>query len=285
MAISKKGQTESTKSGGKNGKSKTRPPRKPGELSRAQKIVIVIFIVIFAGSTLAGALASVFQSTQSSQDEETQYDVAYVDGRYQDIVSSLESKLEESPEDKATLLALGRYCAQWASGVKSVGTTDEDTTHANELFDRAVGYYDRYLELEDSPAARASRASVLYSKGSTDEAIAALVELTTASPDYAPAWLDLGYMYEDQGRTDEAIAAYQKAVETDADGEYGAASTAQSRITSLQSASEEDSSESGDATGEDASGAEDGASTDSGTDSGTDANASTDSGTDANAGE
>ena len=97
----KKDRKQSSKKGDEAAKK-----RKPGELSRFQKIVIVAFIVIFALSTLAGALASVMQ-TQTAEDaseESQETTVETVDGNYEGIVQDLESKVAENPEDKASLL-------------------------------------------------------------------------------------------------------------------------------------------------------------------------------------
>lgn len=250
--------------------------RKPGELSRFQKIVIVAFIVIFALSTLAGALASVVQ-TQTSEEssEETQEtSVETIDGNYEGIVADLESKVAENAEDKASLLSLGRYCFSWGANVSAHAATDEETAHANELFDKAIGYYDQYLALEDSPAARVDRALCQYYKGDAEAAATELTEVTTNSPDYAPGWANLGMLYESQGLNDDARAAYEKASELDPDNEYGAYSYAQQRISAMDEAeqSAEEGSETDDATTDNGDAATDDAATDDGaTDTGSDA--------------
>lgn len=251
---------------------------KPGELTRLQKIVIVAFIVIFAFSTLAGALASVVQTEQAeeSSEESEETTVEDVDGTYEDIVASLESKVEEDPEDEASLLALGRYYLSWGADVSSIASTDDETTHANELFDKAMSYYDQYIALEDSPAARVDRALCEYYKGDTDAAVTALTEVTTSSPDYPLAWAYLGMLYEEQELTDEALAAYEQAVELDPSNEYGAYSYAQQRIYAIQSAESEDEddtdatddatdAESTDATTDDSTGSDGSAETDEST--------------------
>lgn len=254
--------------------------RKPGELSRFQRIVIVVFIAIFALSTLAGALASVIsgQNAQDSADQSDETTVASVDADYEGIVADLEAKVAENAEDKASLLSLGRYYASWGSRVSSLASTDEETSHANELFDKAMGYYDQYLALEDSPAARVDRALCQYYKGDTAAAQNELTEITTTTaPDYAPAWANLGMLYEMQGMTDEARAAYEKAAELDPNDEYGAGSYAQQRVSALDSAAEDTED---DGTSDDAA-TDDGASDDASTD---DAAANTDAGSTDDAG-
>lgn len=225
---------------------KPKAARKPGELSRFQKVVVIIFIVVFALSTLAGALASVFQSQQQSQSVE--YNVEYFDNMYEDTVADLESTVEQNPDDSASLLTLANDYYTWGSYVSMLATTDDETSHGLDLFGKAVERYDQYLGLvgddtssDDVNSARVSRAMCLYYQGQTDEALSALEELTQSSEDfsYAPAWADLGLLYEVQGQTDEARTAYEKAVELDPDDEQGAKSYAEERLSALDEAAED----------------------------------------------
>ena len=220
--------------------------RRPGELSTFQKAVVIVFIVIFALSTLAGALASVFQSTQG---QSVEYDVDYVDSQYEDYVADLESQLEGDPENAETLLATARACSTWGTTVMMLAADDAEASHGTELVERAVGYYDRYLALDNASDARAERAMCEYYLGDAETATADLEALTTDDPEYATGWYDLGLLYEGQGQTDEALAAYQKAVELDPDDEQGVGSSAQSRIDELTGAADDD--EGADATASD----------------------------------
>ena len=228
MASRYKVKKEATEEQGEKAK-KTRE-RKPGELSRFQKTVIVLFIVVFALSTLAGALASVFQSQNQSQP----LTVETIDENYEGVVADLEAKLEESPDDLDTLVSLGQYCYSWGSGVLMLATDDADTTHGVELLEKAIGYYDRALEIEDAPEVRVNRALCLFYEGRTDDAATALQETTTTFPDYAAGWQGLGAVYESQGKTEDAIAAYEKAIELDPDDEAGVKSVSEGRLEQLQ---------------------------------------------------
>jgi len=73
--------------------------------------------------------------------------------------------------------------------------------------------------------------------GDTSGALAALQKITTDTPDYGPAWANLGLVYEMSGDTDSAVSAYEKAEATDADNEYGAKSYATQRIAAIKSSS------------------------------------------------
>lgn len=211
--------------------------RKPGELSTFQKTVIIIFVVVFALSTLAGALASVFQSQNSTTQTLTAADI---DASYEGTVSDLEAKVKANPEDTESLLALAQNCSSWGTTLSWFSSTDEDAaTRSTELIERAITYYDQYLALEDSADARLGKAQCESYLGDTASAMTELGELTKAYPDYANGWVALGSLYESQGMTDEAAAAYQSAIDADSDGEQGVKDTAQQHLDALQSAGEE----------------------------------------------
>jgi tetratricopeptide (TPR) repeat protein len=150
-------------------------------------------------------------------------------------VSSLESKLANDPNNLATLLNLGRDYMQWGYQVVYSGTTDADTTHGNDLLDKAISYFDQYLALNDSNSVKVDSALCLLYKGDTSGAISALQQITTDSPDYGPAWANLGLAYEISGDSTSALSAYEQAETTDADDEYGAKSYAERRIASINS--------------------------------------------------
>lgn len=262
MAGAKKNGAKRKKTDEKD-QAKAQKQRKPGELSRFQKVVIIIFIVIFAGSTLAGALASVVQSQNSQNQELT---VETMDESYEGTVADLEAKVAENPDDTDSLLSLAQNCSSWGTSVLMLATTDDEVTHANELLEKAVGYYDDYLEHEDSSSVRVSRALCLYYQGKTDEAATALEEVTTDYPDYAPGWYSLGALYEGQGKTDEAKAAYEKAVELDPDDEEGVKSSAESRLEALAESDADATNDTDDASSDDATTADDAATDDADTD-------------------
>lgn len=218
------------------GKASKKQQRRPGELSRFQKVVIIAFVVIFSLSTLAGALASVFQS---SQQQSVEYNVDYVNSQYEGLVSDLEQTLESNPDDTSALLQVARYCTSWGTSVDMLAQDDDERAHAEELLQRAIGYYDRYLELDSTAEASTERALCLYYLDDIDTALADMQTVTQTWPDYAPAWADLGLLYEVQGLTGDAITAYQTAIEKDPDDAQGSKSYAEGRLESLQATSDD----------------------------------------------
>ncbi len=159
--------------------------------------------------------------------------IALADSHYQPLVDELKANLEANPSDLASILNLGNYYMDWALEASSSAYTDEETLYVSDLYDEAIAYFDRYLEINDSKDIRSRRALCMYYAGDTQEAIAALEEFTAEVTDYAPSWLYLGVMYEATGRGDDALAAYLKATETDPDDLYGMRSYATERIAAL----------------------------------------------------
>lgn len=144
-------------------------------------------------------------------------------------------RLEEDPNNLAALLNLGQNYMNWGYSARYSGTTDEETKYAEALVKKAIEYYDRYLDLRDSDAVKVQRALCEYYIGNTEDAIAALEDMTKKKPDYPLGWANLGMLYEQQYEYDKAKEAYAKAAETDPDDEYGAKSYAEERTQAIDS--------------------------------------------------
>lgn len=244
-------------------KSSSSAKSQQGGLSLGARIAIAVIAVVMALSMMLPSLSSIFSggssstttdqsssadastsestsssssdSSSSSSSTSTTNTVDTIDSEYETLVSSLESKLANDPNNLATLLNLGRDYMQWGYQVVYNGTTDADTTHGNDLLDKAISYFDQYLALNDSNSVKVDSALCLLYKGDTSGAISALQQITTDSPDYGPAWANLGLAYEISGDSTSALSAYQQAETTDADDEYGAKSYAEKRIAAINS--------------------------------------------------
>ena len=221
----------------------------------AGKALIVVFAVLMALSLMLPSLSSIFSSSSSSSssseqttdaDSDTSSDsdssetdyVAKADEKYGAQVATLEEKYASDPVNLATLLNLGKDYMTWGAYVRYFGSTDADTSHANELLSTAVKYYDEYLAIKDSDAVRVDKALCAYYQEDGTSALQQLKELTESSPDYGPAWANLGLVYEASGDDDSAKAAYAKAQETDPNDDYGAKTYATQRLASMESSDE-----------------------------------------------
>lgn len=231
---------------------------KASNLGIGAKIVIVLFAALMAFSLMLPSLSALFGSSSSStstdssttesttddsdssDDSEEKSQVEQTDDKYSAIVSTLEEKYVSDSTNLATLLNLGKDYMTWGAYVRYYGSTDAETTHANELLDKAVKYYDEYLAQRDSSAVRVDKALCAYYQEDTTSALEQLKALSESAPDYGPAWANLGLLYEATGDTDSAKEAYAKAEEADPNDEYGAKTYAEQRLSSIESSESSD---------------------------------------------
>lgn len=237
------------------------------EMKTWVKVVIVIFAVIMVLAMMLPSFVSVMQSNQQAAQQQEQQsqdstdssdssssdssdssddstDTASLEGvpenlqslasQYSGTVSTLENKLKDDPNNLAALLNLAHDYMNWGYSAISQSTTDEETSYSQGLLQQAIGYFDRYLELNDANSAKVDRALCQYYSGDTDAAREALEQITQDAPDFAPAWANLGMIYEREGDTDKAENAYQQASDNDPDDEYGAKSFAEQRLIQLK---------------------------------------------------
>ena len=237
-------------------------------MKTSTKVVVIVLAVIMAVSMMIPSLASIFarNDSASTQEEAAQdagsaaqapttsdsgssavdttaltegvpENLQSVANTYATEVATLQKQLETDPNNLAALINLAHNYTSWGTSAASQATTDEEASYVNGLFGKAIGYYDQYLKLNDSNTAKTERAMCLYFQGDTSGAKAALEEVTTAAPDYGPAWYRLGMLAEIDGDKDAAIADYQKAVEGDANDEYGVKTAASQRLLQLSASS------------------------------------------------
>jgi len=230
----------------------------PTGLGLGAKILIIALAVIMALTMMLPSLSALFSGNSSSDasteatsttddtasDDSTETvdltDVDSIDEYFGEKTAELEDELADDSDNLVTLLGLAEGYQNWGAYIKQYGATDEDTLHAYDLFKTAIGYYDQYLELNESSAARLYRAQCVYASDETDQAISDLEELTASDESYAPAWYYLGMYYYYDGNNSKATKAFKQAVEADADGEYGVASAAQEMIDAIKEAQTSD---------------------------------------------
>ena len=208
-------------------------------MSPAMKVIIVIFAVIlvlslclpfFSSCSFGGSTAETGDDAVEEVAEVTETTVASVDAQYATVISELDSRLAEDPESLVALANLGNNYMEWGSALQGASDAADNEEHVHEVFEKAVGYYDRYLALNDSKAVTVNRAICEYYAGSEDLAIADLEEFVASDDTFSPAWVNLGQFYESAGRIDEARAAYNSALEAEIVDSYNMAYYAQLRL-------------------------------------------------------
>lgn len=187
-----------------------------------------------ASASDADSATSAEASSASDADSSSSSMVTTIDENYKTEVDALKKRLDADANNLAALLNLGNQYMSWGYNVSYYASGDESaSTHASELFDEAISYYDRYLALNDSNAVKVDRALCQFYGGDYTAAQEALEKLTKDAPDYGPAWANLGLVYESTFNTTSAEEAYKKAAEVDPEDEYGSKTFANQRLASM----------------------------------------------------
>ena len=205
-------------------------------------VAALVAVVGFGvGAPAAGDAASSPEDTvdmvadAAAASEADSHTVDDIDAEYGTATSTLISQYEADPSNPSALVNLANGYFDWGVAVMNHAADAADDAHAAELFQDAIGYYDKYLE--GNPGARSAavdRAICVFYAGDTQAAIADLEELTAEDASFAPAWANLGMFYEAAGSTDQAADAYRRAI--DAAGEddaYSVVDYAQGRLEAL----------------------------------------------------
>ena len=160
-------------------------------------------------------------STSSAQDE------------FSALIDKYEARLKKDDHDLAALLNLGN--AYFARGQVALGKaqSDSDKQKVAQFFAKAQSYFDAYLALKDSKAVHVNKAMCAFYQGDAASAQQQIQSILDQG-DYAPAWVNLGIIYELQGKKDEAQSAFQKAKDADEHNEYGIASLADMHLMRLK---------------------------------------------------
>ena len=236
--------------------------------SRRRPVVLVAVVacsIIMVGSILLPSLSSIVSGIRRSAaaataaattDAATTGEAATttnskmdsIDSSYQAKVDALEAKLQDKPDDLASLINVANDYRDWGQAATKYATSDDERAHASELLTKAMGHYDSYLALEDSSAARVSRAMCQYYQGDVDGAKAALLAVTQADGTYAPAWSQLATIFKAQGDTQAETDALNRALSVDPDDVYGVRSTVTQRLSALTAGSASTSAATPDAT-------------------------------------
>ena len=259
------------------------------------KVVIVVFAVILVVSMCLPFFSSCsFNSGNDAQEsDDTEQEsastatttVASVKAQYSGVISNLEQKLADNPDNTTAMASLGNNYMDMASAMRSASDYSDNADEVEAAYAKAAEYYEQYLAKESSQAVSVDHAICLFYGGKADEGVSELAEYVEGDGgDYAMAWFNLGIMHYtgDTPDYESAVEEFNKAAELDPDGSAGVSLNAQiysqlaQNALDAQNSSDEDASSDGDAS--DASGegaaASDAASSDEGAASDSDADGS-----------
>ncbi len=207
------------------------------------KVVIIFFAVVlvvslclpfFSGCAQRSGTAPVDEAQDTNPNASSASNtVSGVEAQYSSLISSLTQKLDDNPDSLAYLANLGNAYMNSALAMAAASDAASFAEKVEASYASAVGYYDRYLEAASKDSSSADQESIntvtlkralcQFNMGEEETAIQEVEDLLNAQPDYAMGWYELGTLYEQQGNSEEARAAYNKAVE--ADGEEGSAAS------------------------------------------------------------
>ena len=238
------------------------------KMSTGTKIVVGIFAVVMALSMMLPSLAPIFagsmqKSASEQKDDQSDSEAAKTDETkdanakmpatelaervpdnqtiktstetYAKKAEKYERRLASDPKNLAALLNAGQTYMNWGYGISYSASSDAEKAYVNDVLKKANEYFDRYLALNDSKSVKVDRALCKSSMGDTDAAIKDLEAMSAEDPTFPLVWANLGMLYQTKGDSEKASNAYQKAVETDPNDEYGAKSYANQQLISLNS--------------------------------------------------
>ena len=126
-------------------------------------------------------------------------------GPVMQMVQSYKQALQKNPKDVEALVGLGNLefdSQQWA---------------------HAIDYYTRALDVDGKNAdVRVDRAIAYHASGQNDTAKKELLRVTREQPEHKNAWLNLGVVSREMGDRATAVAAWERYLKLDPQGERAA---------------------------------------------------------------
>lgn len=209
------------------------------QTSLGVKIVLIMLIVAFVASFIP-LFGSVFSSGTDTTNQPGQLSTLETIGQqFQPTVSGLTSQLQSDPESYTVLVSLGNTYFDWAVQVQQASQTDSAAIGADQpLWVAAKDAYRRALAVQaGEPPVAVDYAITLFYTGETNEAVKQAEQVTKDTPDFGPAYFNLGVFYNALSESAKAVAAYEQYLKLDPDGARGGdPAFAKSEVERLKSA-------------------------------------------------
>lgn len=208
------------------------------QTSVGMKIVLIVLIVAFVASFVSIG-AGLFSGGQTTTTTPTSTDpLATVNAQYQPTVAALTNSLQSQPESYTALVSLGNTYFDWAAAVQQASQNTTSAVGADQpLWVSAKDAYGRALNVQKGePSVQVDYAITLFYTGETTAAIKTATTVTKETPDFAPAYFNLGIFNKALGENAKALAAFKKAVELDGEGKQINVEYAKTQLQELESA-------------------------------------------------
>lgn len=205
------------------------------------KVTLIVLIVAFVMSfvVLAANPWELFKSPETTTGTPA---VDAVDSQYQPQVASLTALLQSEPESYTVLVTLGNAYFDWAAQKQQASQTSTSTLGADlPLWNGAKDAYARAIAVQnDSPSVSIDYAITLFYTGDSLKAIETAEKVTKETPEFSPAWFNLGIFFQTLGENPKAITAFERYLKIDPKGTGGGSPDfATEQLKALQSASTE----------------------------------------------
>lgn len=201
------------------------------------KIVLIFLIIAFVTSFIS--LSGVFSGTpaQTPQQGGGADPLATVNAQYRPTVQALTAQLQSDPASYTVLVSLGNTYFDWAAQTQQASQTSTAVAGADQpLWVAAKDAYRRAVDVKSGePPVMVDYAIVTFYTGDTNEAIKLAESVSKSSPEFAPAWFNLGIFYGAVGQNQKGVAAFERYLKLDPQGKQGDPNLARQRITDLKS--------------------------------------------------
>lgn len=204
------------------------------------KIVLVfvaISMVTYLGASIVG-FSDLFKSNSSETDTKTDV-LGQIAKQHTGAVQAYDAALRSDPTSYTALVAQGNTYFDWAMAVQQASSTNQDYVGADQpMWLSARQYYERASEVKPGDPSMTTDLSIAYFySGETSKAIAAAEGVTKKQADFAQAWFNLGIFYGAAGDNPKAIAAFEKTLALDPQGQKSNTQFIQEQLTALRAAS------------------------------------------------
>lgn len=193
------------------------------QTSLGVKVILIFLIIAFVASFIP-LVGGVFSGGNGTANQPGQLSTREsIDQQFQPTVASLTAQLQSEPESYPVLVSLGNTYFDWAIQLQQASQTDSATIGADQpLWVAAKDAYERALAVKQGEApVTVDYAITLFYTGETNAAIKTAEQVTKDTPDFGPAYFNLGVFYNALGETDKAVAAYEKYLKLDPTGARG----------------------------------------------------------------
>jgi tetratricopeptide (TPR) repeat protein len=184
------------------------------------KVVIGFIAVAMVLLLTLPAIGSILNSGDGGDDTATQANMGTLDAiaaTYQPTILSFEDQLQGEETSATVYVNLGNAYFDWALEVQSAASqglvpAGSDTS----LWLSSASYYDQAIAAGvEEPGVLTDMAVAKFYTGDTAAAIASVERALTGDPEFLLGYYNAGIFYADAGRTDEAVAAYERYLELD----------------------------------------------------------------------